>query len=136
MDEKKSDPIASLLNLPPMPIEEKETLPAIQEGNPETEYEKVEGDFDTARDAMLSALETSQNALQELATIAKGSQHPRAFEVLAKLVDTITSTSKDLLDIHQKRQGIITRPEPHQTINNNLVISTNELLKMLKGTSE
>lgn len=134
--DKKEDRIGQLLNLPPMPLEVKERNVMVETNAPETEWEQASGDFDVARDAIISALETSQGALEDLVQIAKGSQHPRAFEVVAKLVDTIRDTSKDLLDIHQKKKELIKSPETSQTINNNLVISTNDLLKMIKGNSE
>lgn len=134
--DKKEDRIGQLLNLPPMPMEVKPRNEIVETNAPETEWEQAAGDFDVARDAIISALETSQGALEDLVQIAKGSQHPRAFEVVAKLVDTIRDTSKDLLDIHQKKKELIKSPETNQTINNNLVISTNDLLKMIKGNIE
>jgi hypothetical protein len=134
--DKKEDKIGQLLNLPPMPLEVKQKSDLVEINEPETQWEQAEGDFDVARDAILTALETSQGALEDLCQIAKGSQHPRAFEVVAKLVDTIRDTSKDLIDIHQKKKTLIEKPQEKQTINNNLVISTNDLLKMIKGQNE
>lgn len=133
---EKEDKIGKLLNLPPMPIEVKEENPLVPINEPETQWEQAEGDFDVARDAIITALETSQGALEDLCQIAKGSQHPRAFEVVAKLVDTIRDTSKDLINIHQQKKTLIEKPQEKQTINNNLVVSTNDLLKMIKGQNE
>jgi hypothetical protein len=133
-DDKKKDKIASLLNLPPIEIQKQDnSLAIVNSAEPETDTEKFNSDFDTARDAILTALETSQGALEALSNIASSSQHPRAFEVVAKLVDTIRDTSKDLLDIHQAKKNLIRKVEEPKTINNNLVISTSDLLKMIKG---
>lgn len=134
--DKKEDRIGQLLNLAPLPLETKERNDVVETNAPETEWEQASGDFDLARDAIITALETSQSALEDLVQIAKGSQHPRAFEVVAKLVDTIRDTSKDLIDIHQQKKDLVKSPDANQTINNNLVISTNDLLKMLKGNVE
>ena len=134
----KEDKLSKLLNVPPLlpTVKEDKNNALIETNEPESDYEQAEGDFDVARDAMISALETSQGALETLAQVAAGSQHPRAFEVVAKLVDTITSTSKDLINIHQQKKTLLEKPQEKQTINNNLVISTNDLLKMIKGKEE
>lgn len=130
----REDKIGKIFNLPPLPVEIKQENALVPVNEPETDIEKIEGDFDVARDAIMNALETSQGALEELCQVAKGSQHPRAFEVLAKMVDTITSTSKDLINIHQQKKTLVNKQEESKTINNNLVISTNDLLKMLKAS--
>jgi hypothetical protein len=134
--DKKEDKIGKLLNLPPLPVEVKQENPLVATNEPETQWEQAENDFDVARDAIITALETGQGALEDLCQIAKGSQHPRAFEVVAKLIDTIKDTSKDLINIHQQKKTLIEKPQEKQTINNNLVISTNDLLKMIKNQNE
>ena len=134
--DKKEDKLGKLLNLPPLPVEVKQENPLVEIPEPEAQWEQAENDFDVARDAILTALETSQGALEDLCQIAKGSQHPRAFEVVAKLVDTIRDTGKDLINIHQQKKTLVEKPQEKQTINNNLVISTNDLLKMIKNQNE
>lgn len=125
----KPDKIAQILNLPVIPNSVKDIVQAPVQSNPE---DQAKDDFDTARNSILNALETSQVALEQLSQIAVGSQHPRAFEVVAKLVDTIRDTSKDLVDLHKQKL-----PEKESTtINNKLVISTTDLLKMLKNKDE
>lgn len=125
----KPDKIAQILNLPVIPNSVKDIVQAPVQSNPE---DQAKDDFDTARNSILNALETSQVALEQLSQIAVGSQHPRAFEVVAKLVDTIRDTSKDLVDLHKQKL-----PEKESTtINNKLVISTTDLLKMLKQKDE
>jgi Xaa-Pro aminopeptidase len=124
------DKIAQILNLPIVPDPVKDIVQVPAQKNPE---EQAKDDFDTARNSMLTALETSQTALEQLSQIAVGSQHPRAFEVLAKLVDTIGETSKGLVDLHKQKQ---TKQTENTTINNKLVISTTDLLKMLKNKDE
>lgn len=122
----KPDKIAQILNLPVIPNPVKDIIQAPIQNNPE---DQAKEDFDTARNSIIGALETGQAALEQLSQIAVGSQHPRAFEVLAKLVDTIRDTSKDLVDLHKQKQQ---KPVENNTFNNKLIISTNDLLKMLK----
>jgi hypothetical protein len=126
----KPDKIAQILNLPVIPNSVKDIVQAPVQSNPE---DQAKDDFDTARNSILNALETSQVALEQLSQIAVGSQHPRAFEVVAKLVDTIRDTSKDLVDLHKQKQQ---KQVENTTVNNKLIISTNDLLKMLKNKDE
>lgn len=126
------DKIAQILNLPVIPDTTKDIVQVSRsvQNNPE---DQAKDDFDTARNSIIGALETGQAALEQLSQIAVGSQHPRAFEVLAKLVDTIRDTSKDLVDLHKQKQ---TKQVENTTINNKLIISTTDLLKMLKNKDE
>lgn len=131
------DKLGKLLNVPPMlPTVKEENLP-VEVNDPETDIEQARGDFDIARDAMITALETGQGALEQLAQLAQGSQHPRAFEVVSTLINTIGNMSKDLVNLHKQKKDLTAKPEEGpKTINNNLVISTNDLLKMIKGQNE
>lgn len=126
------DNIAKILNLPVIPDTTKDIVQVSRsvQNNPE---DQAKQDFDTARNSIIGALETGQAALEQLSQIAVGSQHPRAFEVLAKLVDTIRDTSKDLVDLHKQKQ---TKQVENTTVNNKLIISTTDLLKMLKNKDE
>lgn len=130
--DKPKDKIAQILNLPALPtVIRNEVLEKEQAVKPNEDQAKE--DFDTARNSIIGALETGQAALEQLSQIAVGSQHPRAFEVLAKLVDTIRDTSKDLVDLHKQKQQ---KHVENNTVNNKLIISTNDLLKMLKHKDE
>ena len=42
------------------------------------------------------------DALDSLIDLAKASEHPRAFEVVAQLTKTLVDANKDLLDIQKK----------------------------------
>jgi hypothetical protein len=73
----------------------------------------------------------------KLAQIADSSQHPRAFEVLAKLMDTMLNANEKLLALQTKIREIDAADTPvnekAKTINNNLFVgSTAELQKVLK----
>ena len=57
-------------------------------------------DFQYARENLYNLIERGQDGLDELLEIAKASQHPRAFEVVGQLVDKLTTTNKELLNLH------------------------------------
>ena len=93
----------------------------------------AEEDFDYARDNIKGAIDSGTEALEQLIGIADQSQHPRAYEVIATLMNTIVSANKDLLDLSKKKKDIMVsdKKEGPQTINNNLILTTAELQKML-----
>ena len=98
------------------------------------------GDIDTdyryARENLYDLIENGSHALHELVEIAKASEHPRAFEVVASLMKTLTDANKDLLDIQTKvkklRQEDGTAGGPNNVTNALFVGSTAELQNMLK----
>lgn len=91
-------------------------------------------DYEYARQNIRSILERGTVALDKMLEVADLSQHPRSYEVVSTLIKTLSDTNKDLLELKEK-QGRINRSKTtseSQTINNNLYISTNELLKLIK----
>lgn len=99
--------------------------------------DSAKNDFEAARANLYEVIQTGQDAMDKLSEIASQSQHPRAFEVLAKLMDTVVNTNKELLELQQKIRQIDASDSPvndqAKTINNNLFVgSTAELQKVLK----
>ena len=65
--------------------------------------------------------------------VARASEHPRAYEVVATLMKTIVDANKDLLDVSKKKRDMMqSDDDTPKTVNNNLFVSTAELQKMLK----
>jgi len=97
-------------------------------------------DFEAARSNIYEAIEAGNEALFELTQLAKASQNARTYEVLAKLIDTLVASNKEMLDLQSKIQDIREHQSPEEkakTINNNLFVgSTAELQKMLKEIRE
>ena len=90
-------------------------------------------DFQYARENLYNLIERGQDGLDELLEIAKASQHPRAFEVVGQLVDKLTTTNKELLNLHKSKKDIKTEKGGPTSVNNNLFVgSTAELQKFLK----
>ena len=103
--------------------------------------EMVEDDFDQARQALKNMIVKGQDIVNDMAAIARQSDHPRAFEVTGQLIKTVAETAKDLLALQQQKKEL-TRPEageaPKQIgTQNNIVFSgsTTDLIKMLKNTN-
>ena len=133
MEEEDKDAIGKALNVSPF----ENTLNAVELIKAKAHDDSAKNDFEMARSNIYDVITTGQEALFKLSEIASSSQHPRAFEVLAKLMDSITSASKDLLVLQTKIREIDSADTPinekAQTINNNLFVgSTAELQKVLK----
>jgi len=81
-------------------------------------------DYNYIRTNIYTITERSIDALNNLVQIADQSQHPRAYEVVALLVNTIASAQKDLMTIHKDKNKIIgdsTKNSP-EVVNNNLFV--------------
>lgn len=109
---------------------------------PPAQEELIDDDFDQARQALKNMLVKGQDILNDMASIAKQSDHPRAFEVAGQLIKTVGETAKDLLALQQQKKEL-SRPEageaPKQIgTQNNIVFSgsTTDLIKMLKNKQE
>jgi hypothetical protein len=95
---------------------------------------EIETDVRYVRQNMYDLIEKGHRSIDELLNVADQSQHPRAYEVLATMIKTMGDMNKDLLDMHEKKQKITgEKPEPVETVNNNLFVgSTSELLKLMR----
>lgn len=96
-----------------------------------------ENDYEFARKNIRSILERGSAALDKIIEIADLSQHPRSYEVVSDMIKSLSETNKDLLELSEKkaRTELISNTQ-HQTINNNLYISTTELQKLLSKNNE
>ena len=95
---------------------------------------KIETDFEEARQALKRSQGYNEEAIQGILAIAQNSDNPRAYEVAGQLIKNMSEGAKDAMEIQEKKQkidhgdGIKTGP----VTNNNLFVgSTSELLKMI-----
>jgi hypothetical protein len=78
-------------------------------------------------------MDKGEMALDEIMSVASQSQQPRAYEVVATMVKTLSDSGKDLLELSKRKQDLQQDKGGPSTVNNNLFVgSTSELLKMLK----
>lgn len=94
-------------------------------------------DLDFATNNIREALVKGKIALSEMLEIARESGHPRAFEVFTNLLATYASVNKDLIDVKRINSEIESNEGiGGDTINNNLILSTADLLKMIDNKRE
>jgi hypothetical protein len=104
-------------------------LPAVIE---QKKITQVDADFEFARENLMDVINKGQEALMD---VARQSQHPRAYEVLSTMMNTMVGASKDLLDLQAKKKKLLEddpAATPQQVTNNLFVGSTAELQKYLK----
>ena len=98
---------------------------------------KIESDYDTTRENLLTILNKGQEALNHALEIAKQSEHPRAFEVLSNMMKNMADINDKLMALNKQKKEIDRVDEPKQiagTTNNNLFIgSTTELQRFLQN---
>lgn len=92
-------------------------------------------DFEYVRTNYYDLIERGSDALDELIEIAKASQNPRAFEVVATLIKTIGDQNRDLVDMKVKKDKMDKEGgKTSGNIQNNVFVgSTAELMKLIKG---
>ena len=137
-DDDDSSPINRALNLGPneqlVPIEQKADSLAMIVAN--AMNDSASEDFKFSRANIREVIENGTDAMSKLALIADQSQNPRAFEVLAKLMDTVVGASRQLLELQEKIRSIdnanVPKDEAARAVTNNLFVgSTAELQKVI-----
>ena len=141
------DKIAEVLGLRPLEeirkensvevLEAEEVMHEITPINPD-EDETIK-DIEQARANIKNIIEQGDDSLKEMISLAKQSESARAFEVASGLMKTLLDANRDFVDMSMKKKYAkdeLNGPkEAAQTnvTNNNLIISTADLLKMMKG---
>lgn len=82
-----------------------ETLPAVVVEEP-SERRDIEYDYEYARTTHRDLLEQGQDALPDLLKVAKESQHPRAYEVAAGFLKTLSDMTDKLMVLHAVKKKL------------------------------
>lgn len=100
-------------------------------------------DYVLARKTFRSLITQGNEAIDNISELAKQSESPRAYEVLATLMKTVADTTKDLYDLQKKTKDLQkedkSRPQDEQRINVEKAVfvgSTAELLKKVKNNED
>lgn len=105
-----------------------------------TKYDDdISKDYKYARENLYDVIERGTEALDYLLELAKASEHPRAFEVVATLSKTLMDANKDLLDVQKKVKDLQKEDKqesPQQVTNALFVGSTADLQKLIKGNDD
>ena len=103
--------------------------------------EQKDNDYEYTRETLYDLIEKGREGIEEMIEVARQSEHPRAYEVLAGLIKDTANTSEKLMDLHRKikslDQMMLPPPTDNTNTTNNLFIgSTTELQRMLKDLKD
>jgi len=123
-----NEKLSEVLDIEPIKITNAEII--------ETEpKDLVDDDAEFARQNIRNLIEKGNDAINNLLVVAKASDHPRAYEVAANMLKSLTDMNKDLMEIQKRKKDL----EPKQN-NNNINVekavfigSTKELINALKN---
>ena len=144
----KIDESLGIRDLTEIPIETTQSLPVEKEEHlpvPANTVDKSRdvaaniADIELAKSNIENIIELGDESVKEMVEIAKQSESPRAFEVVSTLMKTLLDANKDFVELSTKKRYAKeeedTKTEANVT-NNNLIISTADLLKMIKGEGD
>ena len=132
--------ISELFGIDQLPVDQSK-LPAVVPEAPvsstNTDDATVDGDYNYARNNIRELIERGMIDLEDIASIAKQSESPRAYEVMSTILKTVIDANKDLLTLAKAKKEIKQLPSgtgaPPGTVNNNLIVSpTSKINKFLE----
>lgn len=104
------------------------------------EENDVEADYNLSRRTFRDLINKGNSAMENLTDLAKESESPRAYEVLATMMRTIADTTKDLFELQNKNKNLRKEDNPKQeqiTVEKAVFVgTTTELLQKVKQEKE
>jgi hypothetical protein len=100
--------------------------------------EQIDTDVNVARENIHNALEIAKQTIDDIALLAKQSQHPKAFDSLSNALSTYTNIATELINVQMKKQKLQPKndfkEESGNVTNNNIFVgSTAELQEMIEN---
>ena len=122
------------------PVRKQEVAPVAPEKTEDQEDQK--DDYVLARRTFRDLIHKGNDAIEDLTDLAKQSESPRAYEVLATLMKTVGETTKDLFDLQKRKKDLAGGTEKKLdesaiTIDKAVFVGTTaELLRKVKSKDE
>lgn len=95
----------------------------------------ADSDYDEVRRNLKCIIEKSQEAIEGISELAQDSQQPRAYEVMAQLIQSSLEANNRLMDIHRRMKDLKKEEKGKTTnvTNNSIYVgSTADLQKMIR----
>ena len=102
---KLNDTLSEVLDVEPIP-EENTAITVVEETSVVLSDSVVETDTEFARTNIRSLVTKGNTAIDEILKVAKASEHPRAYEVAAGFIKTISDLNKDLLQLQKTKKEL------------------------------
>jgi len=129
---KLNDNLSEIFDIEPL---ETKSTPVVTQNTEIVVGDEVETDAALARKNIKSLLDKGNGAIDNLLLVAQESEHPRAYEVAANFIKTLSDLNKDLLEIQKQKQNLRPVEINNQSINVEKAVfvgSTAELLKQIR----
>jgi hypothetical protein len=102
--------------------------------------EELVQDLSLAREKQLNLIDTGEQSLGTLVQVATQLQHPRAYEVLATFIKTLSELNKDLINISERKSFLKNEEKEEKEVapvatQVNFFGSTADMARMLKNIS-
>lgn len=127
VDEKLNDTFEVELVEDPLPIESSD--------DSDDRKEDTQTDYVQSRENFYELVEKGKKALDGAMDIARETDQPRAYEVVAQLLKNVTDTNKEIIELQKRMEDLKAheRKLGNTNINNALFVgSTADLQKMLQ----
>jgi hypothetical protein len=94
----------------------------------------IDSDFEFARNNIRELAEKGKFAVDNILQVASATDHPRAYEVAANLLKSMSDINKDLIELQKKKRDLMHQKEqPQITVDKAVFIgSTSDLIKQIK----
>ena len=123
---KLNEKLSEVLDVEPIAIE----------SSPVIVKDDTEDDAEFARNNIRNLIAKGNVAMDNLLTVAKESEHPRAYEVAAGFIKNLSDLNKDLLEVQKRKKDLTGETQNAKNINVDKAVfvgSTTELVKFLKN---
>jgi hypothetical protein len=125
------DNISKALDISFEPETKKDDVNLIKKEAKRIKTEKLDVDFAAARNNMKQLIDNGMDALSGIMKVAEASDSPRAYEVTALLLKTISDMNRDLIVMHEKNSNIQKEKVTNITNNSIYVGSTTDLQNLI-----
>lgn len=100
------------------------------------ESKQLEVDFQQVRKNLKNLVSTGEEAIEGILKVAQEGDSPRAYEVAATMLKTVSEINKDIIDIHHKMKQI-EKPNivEKNTTNNSIYVGSTSDLQDLINTA-
>lgn len=125
--------IGNALGIPFVPDKKEENKSVVKVEIPKED--KTESDFQEVRKNLRNLIATGEEAIEGILKVAQEGDSPRAYEVAATLIKTVSEINKDIIDIHQRMKTMEqTKVVQHNTTNNSIFVgSTSDLQDLINS---
>ena len=137
---KVNDSLSDALDVP---FEKQEILEPLKKPEEEQLSSDAEADYNLARETFRKLIQQGNDALEDMKNLARESESPRAYEVFATMIKTISDSTKDLYDLQKKTKelkqinGKPTHPDGAINVEKAVFVGTTaDLLKRIKSEKE